>query len=139
MSANPDVLNSWKEVAVYLGRGVRTVQRWERDLNMPVRRPRAKVRSAVIAIKQELDSWLLKAPTETLDRKEVVALRSEHPSHKTLVLMSRTQELVLQSTALCQRSQELCVQMSNSVNASIRVMSKNKSETSLPPSTEPLL
>ncbi len=31
------VLNSWKEIACYLGRGVRTVQRYERDLGLPVR------------------------------------------------------------------------------------------------------
>lgn len=56
MSAN--VLNSWKEIASYVGRGVRTVQRWEQELGFPVRRPRGKQRSAVIAIKSEIDSWL---------------------------------------------------------------------------------
>ena len=33
-------LNTWKEIATYMGRGVRTVQRWERELGLPVRRPR---------------------------------------------------------------------------------------------------
>lgn len=28
---NAEVLNSWKEIARYLGRGVRTVQRWDAD------------------------------------------------------------------------------------------------------------
>lgn len=31
-------LNSWKEIATFLGRGVRTVQRWERELQLPVHR-----------------------------------------------------------------------------------------------------
>lgn len=31
-------LNSWKEIAVYLGLGVRTAQRWELQLNLPVHR-----------------------------------------------------------------------------------------------------
>jgi hypothetical protein len=58
------VLNSWKEVAAYLGRGVRTVQRYERDLGLPVRRPRGTRRSAVIiAFTDELDHWLRTAPT----------------------------------------------------------------------------
>ena len=35
---DPDLLNSWKEIAAYMGRGVRTLQRWERDLALPVRR-----------------------------------------------------------------------------------------------------
>lgn len=51
------ILNSWKEIAGYLNRGVRTVQRWERELGLPVRRPRGKTRSAVIAIAAELDDW----------------------------------------------------------------------------------
>lgn len=57
------VLNSWKEIAAYIGRGVRTAQRWERDLAMPVRRPRGKDRSAVIAVPTEIDEWLRKCPT----------------------------------------------------------------------------
>lgn len=53
----PRVLNTWKEIATYLGRGVRTAQRWEHDLHLPVRRPRGKDRSAVIALTDELDGW----------------------------------------------------------------------------------
>ena len=51
-------LNSWKQIARYLGRGVRTVQRWEKELGLPVRRPRGRQRSAVIAMTAELDAWL---------------------------------------------------------------------------------
>lgn len=64
--ANNLVLNSWKEIASHVGRGVRTVQRWERDLGMPVRRPRAKSRSAVVAMADEIDAWLRSAPTGEL-------------------------------------------------------------------------
>ena len=60
------VLNSWKEIANYVGRGVRTVQRWEADLGMPVRRPRAKSRSAVLAMSDEIDAWLRSAPAGEL-------------------------------------------------------------------------
>jgi hypothetical protein len=31
-------LDSWKEIAAYLKRGVRTVQRWERTSGLPVHR-----------------------------------------------------------------------------------------------------
>ena len=58
-----DFLNSWKEIACYLGRGVRTVQRWERDMGLPVRRPRGRQRSAVIALRGDLDAWLDRCPT----------------------------------------------------------------------------
>ena len=33
-----DRLDSWKEIAAYLKREVRTVQRWEKNLRLPVRR-----------------------------------------------------------------------------------------------------
>jgi CheY-like chemotaxis protein len=59
------ILNSWKEIANYLGRGVRTVQRYERELKLPVRRAAAKDRSAVLAFSDELDAWLEKASLRT--------------------------------------------------------------------------
>ena len=65
-SPKSDVLNSWKEIARYLGRGVRTVQRYERELGLPVRRPRGRARSAVIAFTAELDEWLRVTPKHVL-------------------------------------------------------------------------
>jgi len=61
----PEILNSWKEIAAHVGRGVRTVQRWERELGFPVHRPRGKDRSAVIAIKAEVNAWLRNPPADT--------------------------------------------------------------------------
>jgi transcriptional regulator with XRE-family HTH domain len=55
-----ETLSSWKEIARYIGKSVRTVQRWEADLALPVRRPNPKAHNKVIALKAELDSWLLK-------------------------------------------------------------------------------
>ena len=50
-------LDSWKAIAAYLGRGVRTVQRWEREEQLPVRHmPHAK-RGSVYADRHELDAW----------------------------------------------------------------------------------
>ena len=56
------ILNSWKEIASYLGRGIRTVQRWERDFHLPVHRPGGHERSAVIAFSGEVDHWLAATP-----------------------------------------------------------------------------
>lgn len=52
------VLTSWKEIATYLGKGVRTVQRWERDLGLPVRRPIGNSKHVVLAVPSELDAWM---------------------------------------------------------------------------------
>jgi predicted DNA-binding transcriptional regulator AlpA len=55
-------LNSWKEVAQYVGRSARTIQRWERYLGFPVHRPAGRRKSAVIAVPTEIDEWIKKAP-----------------------------------------------------------------------------
>src|SRR5438034_755012 len=54
----PMMLNSWKEIAAYLGRGVRTVQRWERDLGLPVHRIGKGKRSPVYATVTDLNFWI---------------------------------------------------------------------------------
>lgn len=52
------VLNGWKEIATYLRRGLRTVQRWEELYELPIRRPAGKDRASVFALTEELDQWL---------------------------------------------------------------------------------
>jgi hypothetical protein len=53
------VFTCWKEIAQYLGKGVRTVQRWEQQYGLPVQRPLgASHKSSVIAHPDELDRWL---------------------------------------------------------------------------------
>lgn len=56
--AQPDLLTSWKEIANHLGKGVRTVQRWEQQFGLPVRRPNGSLKGIVHATRQELDRWL---------------------------------------------------------------------------------
>jgi hypothetical protein len=53
----PAILNSWKEIARYMDRGVRTVQRWEND-GLPIRRVGAGKRAPVFAFTVEIDKWL---------------------------------------------------------------------------------
>jgi hypothetical protein len=59
VSEDSTVLSSWKDIARYLGKGVRTVQRWERHLGLPVRRPiGASQKSAVVLYRGDVDTWL---------------------------------------------------------------------------------
>lgn len=53
------VLTSWKEIGAYMGRGVRTVQRWEQHFGLPVRRPSCESHSAVMAFPEEIDAWVM--------------------------------------------------------------------------------
>lgn len=54
----PKFLSSWKEIANYMGKGVRTVQRYEAQLGLPVRRPAGKPHAAVVATRAEIDAWI---------------------------------------------------------------------------------
>jgi hypothetical protein len=53
----PALLNSWKEIAAYMRRGVRTIQRWEND-GLPIRRVGTGNRAPVFAFSGEIDKWL---------------------------------------------------------------------------------
>jgi hypothetical protein len=66
------ILSGWKDIANHLGKGVRTVQRYEIHLGLPVRRPAGRARGAVVATTAELDAWINASP-----------LREECGLHKT--------------------------------------------------------
>lgn len=52
-----DRLESWKEIAAYLGREVRTVQGWEKTEGLPVHRHQHARQGSVYAFKSELEAW----------------------------------------------------------------------------------
>jgi hypothetical protein len=58
----PKFLAGWKDIAGYLGKGVRTVQRYEHGMGLPIRRPAGRSRAAVVATKAELDAWVAASP-----------------------------------------------------------------------------
>jgi hypothetical protein len=91
------VLSGWKEIAHYLNRGVRTVQRWE-QFGLPVHRPHGEPRSAVTALPEELDAWVAATPStgtvtiaelqaeNTRLRAEIERLRSQLERRSNLSL-----------------------------------------------------
>ncbi len=50
-------LDSWKEIAAYLKRDIRTVQRWEKLEGLPVHRHQHLKRGSPFAYASELDAW----------------------------------------------------------------------------------
>lgn len=62
-------LDSWKEIAAFLGRAERTVKRWETERGLPVHRVPGGGRSAVFAYTNELTDWL-KGRNEELDTED---------------------------------------------------------------------
>ena len=55
-----DRLDSWKQIAGYLQRGIRTVRRWEREEGLPVHRHVHRVQGTVYAYRSEIDAWQLR-------------------------------------------------------------------------------
>ena len=50
-------LNGWKEIATYLGKSVRSVQRWEATLKLPVHRIKTRDGHILYADADEIDAW----------------------------------------------------------------------------------
>lgn len=77
-------LESWGEIAAYLRREVRTVQRWEKTLGLPIHRLQVGKQSSVYAYPSELDKWYVER--EPHDEKDdvteelVVAAPAEAPT-----------------------------------------------------------
>ena len=55
--AKPDMLDSWKEIAAYLRREVRTVQLWEKHEGLPVHRHFHRRLGSVYGLRSEIDQW----------------------------------------------------------------------------------
>jgi TolB-like protein/Flp pilus assembly protein TadD len=85
-----DVLDSWKAIAGYLHRGVRTVMRWELVRGLPVRRVPGGGKPAVYALKSELDNWWKSARPELVEQADEYAARPLPPSIAVLPFANLT-------------------------------------------------
>src|SRR3954464_3763144 len=99
------ILNSWKEIASYLGRGVRTVQRWEAQLGLPVHRPAGKDHSAVVAFSSELDQWLDSRPVRQIAGMQLVTSSPQSADMRELV--GRAEMLLQKLNSALVRSDEM--------------------------------
>lgn len=102
-AAKSATLNSWKDIATYLDRGVRTVQRWESGFGLPVHRIGKGKRSPVFAFTADLDFWLqtrrasLPPDIKTMPPAGIIPLdhrtRTSTALHRSQELAARLQEL----------------------------------------------
>jgi len=74
-----DRLDSWKKIASYLKRDVRTVQRWERREAMPVHRHLHDKLGSVFAFRSEIDAWWESRRTRLAQEGADKSERAEHP------------------------------------------------------------
>jgi predicted DNA-binding transcriptional regulator AlpA len=129
---NPTVLNSWKEIAQYVGRGVRTIQRWERELGFPVRRPRQRERSAVIAIRSEIDVWLRRDVSSSGNGKLRLAAAPNYDH-----LCSNAQMLVTKTQILRDSSDRLRSQVRRTLALSRQIRARRQTEPMASPPPRP--
>jgi hypothetical protein len=99
-----EILSGWKDIANYLGSGVRTVQRYEQELGLPVHRPAGKKQGSVIATKSELDAWIESRRFTKHPQLPVVSVLSVCASLKNRAaemceLANRTKKLILELRA----------------------------------------
>jgi hypothetical protein len=80
-----EVLSGWKDIANYLEQGVRTVQRYEYELGLPVHRPAGRLRGSVIAAKSDLDAWVAARPA-----REIPVLLDSNPDPSALISELKT-------------------------------------------------
>ncbi len=76
-----EILDSWKEIAEYLKRDVRTCQRYEREFGLPVHRLDEKGHARVFAYRDEIDAWRAKAaaPGRGISNRLLSFIRSNQP------------------------------------------------------------
>ena len=117
ISEDSTVLSSWKDIAKYLGKGVRTVQRWERHLGLPVRRPNgASQKSAVLLYRGDVDAWLATRFSRPAPWKPMVSQRNRVDG----AARSTLREGIRTARALRTASQALTEQ----ITASIRLLTQ---------------
>jgi hypothetical protein len=111
VSEDSTVLSSWKDIAKYLGKGVRTVQRWERHLGLPVRRPNGALqKSAVVLYRGDVDAWLAtRFSARALEKNEAQTTRSTRSARTSL------REGIRTARELRTANQELTEQISHSI------------------------
>ena len=112
------ILNSWKEIASYLGRGVRTVQRWETQLGLPVHRPAGRDHSAVLAFSNELDQWLDSRPVRrSLSSAAESASIASTQAVELQALLRRAEILLEKLELMLSRNEEMHRKLLLTVNA----------------------
>lgn len=94
-------LSGWKDIATYLDKGVRTVQRYEREFGLPVRRPAGRDRGSVVATKTEMDAWVAASPIREAYELVPRAVEAESAAIRQIKLnMEEMRRLSRQMTAL---------------------------------------
>jgi hypothetical protein len=101
--AEHEFFSGWKEIADYLRKGVRTVQRYERELQLPIHRPARKSGASVIASRTELDGWVTAALTRTRSSEQNRIAQQTNKVAADFLQIDSTTALTFSSIALSEQ------------------------------------
>jgi tetratricopeptide (TPR) repeat protein len=95
-------LDSWKEIASYLKRSIRSAKRWEKDEELPVHRHHHDKRDTVYAYSSELDRWWKNrgAGLSDQDGAEEIAPVAEEPAEEVSPPLKTSRTAALLAVAL---------------------------------------
>ena len=89
-------LDSWKDIATYLRRDIRTVMRWQ-EKGLPVHRVPGGKRQAVFAYRAEIDDWLdgkaANGLSDTIDPSEILPPDIQEPLDRDSLSAIKTPRL----------------------------------------------
>ena len=109
------ILSGWKDIAKHLGKGVRTVQRYESSMGLPIRRPAGHQRGSVIATKSELNAWVSASPRRDVFKLTTVSLDS------FARYLSDVKKGILEMSALRDQMRELRAELRSSLQDNLQV------------------
>jgi CheY-like chemotaxis protein len=131
--SSKEVLHGWKAIARYLNRGLRTAQRWELQLGLPVRRSRGTSRSPVMAMAAELDAWLASVPAGNgVAQPHSSAVASPPRGFKVLVVEDNAGD-VNTCMRVLRRMGASQVDVATNIPAALRLLSKIADGTATAP------
>src|SRR6266849_7312749 len=95
LGASSDRLDSWKEIASYLRREVRTVQLWEKREGLPVHRHFHRSLSSVFALRSEVDAWSQRVSRTSVDPQDKPDARTDANPNSARRIQERVTVAVL--------------------------------------------
>jgi hypothetical protein len=130
------ILNGWKEISNYIRRSVRTVQRWEARLGLPVYRPALKDGSAVVAFSDDLDRWISRVSPDAGEEDTVLnGIEEKDAGH--LRMLDTISTMTLDTAELSSQMRLLQEQLRQSLRISHdRIASKTRVHTTPMPSRD---
>jgi len=98
-----DRLDSWKEIATYLRREVRTVQLWEKKEGLPVHRHFHQRLGSVFALRSEIENWKRQVSRVSGEPETTTAVEAVRPESRITIYV-----LPLMNVTVTSDRRQLC-------------------------------